>query len=275
MAAPMMRAFTLIELLVSIAVIGTLIAVLLPSLGAARFAARRLSCMSNLKQYALADGMYLGDHDSFPPVARLDNAFTTLLTPSRSTYDHLHALATYLDLQPPPDQPGPAGYKTREELPAWMSCPFARGGEDRDRQPYVHGGKPSWYMGYMYVGGVEQDTLAWWPERGGVMPFGGVELLSRGRAAHARGTDRGVLWADLVTEYRLGDASLGFEYSHFRRAPPTTRDGTWDGTAALDGQHRAWSDGSVEWVPGDRLRTSGPREDGRLWQAIYGFTYYY
>lgn len=65
--------FTLIELLVSVAIISLLIAILLPSLGAARSNGRRTVCASNLRQLAIGMRSYLdssGDifpHASFMP----------------------------------------------------------------------------------------------------------------------------------------------------------------------------------------------------------------
>jgi len=61
------RGFTLIELLVVIAIIAILAAILFPVFARAREAARKATCLSNLKQIGLAALMYAQDYDEVLP----------------------------------------------------------------------------------------------------------------------------------------------------------------------------------------------------------------
>jgi prepilin-type N-terminal cleavage/methylation domain-containing protein/prepilin-type processing-associated H-X9-DG protein len=63
------RGFTLIELLVVIAIIAILAAILFPVFARAREKARQTTCLSNLKQTALAMLMYAQDYDETFPIS--------------------------------------------------------------------------------------------------------------------------------------------------------------------------------------------------------------
>ena len=83
-------AFTLIELLVVIAIMAILASLLLPALARAKAKARRIHCVSNLKQLTMAMHLFVTDYEKYPwrvPIAqggsqRKTNVFSSFLVMS-------------------------------------------------------------------------------------------------------------------------------------------------------------------------------------------------
>jgi len=91
--------FTLIELLVVIAIIALLMAILMPALQRVKEQAREMACRANLRQYGIAQSMYLDDNDG-----RYPSAWTSLVR-TESPYSGYPRFCRWHDPRFPPDGP--------------------------------------------------------------------------------------------------------------------------------------------------------------------------
>lgn len=113
-------AYTLIEILTVLAVIGLLLALLIPAFVSSKKEAYRKACLSNIRQVGMALIQYTQDHDGvFPP--------TTQSTFNASGVSHDKGEATWSDLLLP------------YVKGAFPFCPIAEISDESDRRSYECG----------------------------------------------------------------------------------------------------------------------------------------
>ncbi len=98
-SAPRRRAFTMVELLVVIAVIGLLVALLLPAVQRARESARRVRCQGNFRQLGIALNSYQAAAGVYPfgVGADGDGAIPTYTSASNRRYSMHAQLLPYIE----------------------------------------------------------------------------------------------------------------------------------------------------------------------------------
>jgi type II secretory pathway pseudopilin PulG len=120
---------TVIEVLVAIAIIGVIIAFLLPARRSARGAARRTQCKNNLKQIALALLNYESEYHALPPAYTVDengkplHSWRTLILPyleEKSLYDRIDLTKAWDD---------PVNAEAAKRIVSTYCCPELRGPE--------------------------------------------------------------------------------------------------------------------------------------------------
>ena len=240
--------FTLVELLMMIAVLAILAALLLPVLSRAKQRSKRAVCMNTLRQFTMADTLYLNDNGQLPP--------TSDYLPSSITVERLTQMAQSLGMTVPP---GPASaWPRRVDQPRWINCPIAV--ESGYAEGVTMGG--GLYTGYVYVGGIEKSAM---------ITMGFATLVNPGQAADYKNSRRGVLWADILDEFNSADPRR-FEYFHTRNQIKYPDFVFY--ANQLEGINRAWSDGSVELTGGNDLNLTGAGSPDLRLQHILGNYYY-
>lgn len=174
------RGFTLIELLVVIAIIAILAAILFPTFLSAKAAARRSSCMSNLKQLSIAAQNYASLYNGNYPPSRLAHwPWGTWIIP----YGAYTVAESHIGMR------GLVPYVKNDKV---FCCP---NNKEFARRVYWGAGSQLWYSGYCYWGnytGTEAIT-------------GQSSPLTRKQVAQNTGHDPySVLISDIVTTMEDG-----------------------------------------------------------------------
>ena len=243
------RGLTLVEVLVTIAIVALIAVLTIGALGRIRRMSMAARNVNNLRNLAMADIVYFTEHRVFPDLGTI--------VPSSIRVERLRQIGEYLGM-PVPE--GPAiDWPLRPEQPVWINSPFAV--ESNFALGLTVGG--GLYTGYVYVAGIEDSQM---------VTSGIASIVNPGHSAHRRNVNRGVMWADVLGEFNTTDERR-FETFRVKPSTPSYSDFRFY-RREFEGIHRAWSDGSVDWLDGDSLDLGGAgSKDLRIQHRLGNFYY--
>ena len=278
MSANRAPAFTLIELLVVIAIIAILAGMLLPALAQAKYKAKSISSINNLRQLGVGLRLYTMDFDDlFPKHSSLKSETTAIGLPRARWADYIYP---YMQVEKVYLSPN----LTREDL-EFMTKPFAHS---------VTAGEPIYFGGYgynyQYLGNARQPTASVRPfhakqssilSTASTVAIGDTKGARKGSSENPYGFGGSGVY---VLDPPLGSVSLGSQGSRKTAAGPGAGNAYYEGGSDGSDAHRStpsdrnsgkvnltFVDGHAEPMSPDDLDGLGlaPNRNNAYWNGTF------